>query len=651
MVSGSKLGRIVVVFAISIFATLAVSSVAKAQDITVTTLAGDQSAGSLGAAMEAINDTQDAENVITFSPSVTGTINLTQDLPGIGAPVEIRGPGMDALTIDGGDTHTIFFVSRVTTISGLTLANGGYAFGGAVNAGFRPLTLDSVRITGSTSWQGGAIAQGGGELTIKDSIITNNTAEAGGGIYVEDGGQLTITNTEITDNTATMEDGGGGIWMEREDADNAVGSLDLTGSKISRNTAKQGGGIWVAGVGSVSITDTKISDNDSTSDPLGGLGGSEFASNAGGGAAIGALDIDITGSEISGNRSTTGYGGISVAGNSTITSSLVAGNSAYQGAGLSIAPYSLGDPGTADRSTINNSTIADNTAGVAAAGLLVTYMDVELQSTTISGNTVTTPTNSSLGAGGMVLFAGDSELVNTIISGNSTPDLSMIQSIPGNPNPVPPATARGSFNLTGTIDGGTLVDMVAGSNLVSSDPKLGPLADNGGPTRSMLPADDSPLVDKGLGTSPADQRGLDRTVDFSWLPNAPGGNGTDIGSVEIQSMSEPPDPPDPDPSNKFSFGWSRLNKKTGVASLQIKVPGAGKVAVVGSKTVAKSSTAAKKESIVVVKVKAKGRAAKTLKKKGKVKVKATVKFTPTGGKASTKSKTLKLAKAKKKKRR
>lgn len=649
MASSGKFGRIVLGIAISLFATLAMSSAARAANITVTTLAGDQSAGSLGAAMEEINNTQDAENVITFAPSVTGTINLTQDLPGIGAPMEIRGPGMDVLTIDGGDTRTIFFVSRVSTISGLTLANGGYAFGGAVNAGFRPVTLDSVRITGSTSLEGGAIAQIGGELTIKDSIITNNTAEAGGGIFVEDGGQLTVTNTEITDNTATMADGGGGIWMERENSDNDVGSLELTDSTISGNTAKQGGGIWVANVDQVTLTDTKISDNDSTSDPLGGPGGSQFASNAGGGAAIAALDTDITGSEISGNRSTTGYGGISVAGNSTITSTLVAGNSAYQGAGLSIAPHNLGGPGITYSSTISNSTIADNTAGIAAAGLLVTYMDVDLQSTTISGNTVTTPMNSSLGAGGMVLFAGDAELVNNIISGNSTPDLSMIQSIPGNPTPVPPASARGSFNLTGTVDGGTLVDMVAGSNLVSSDPKLGPLANNGGPTRSMLPADDSPVVDKGLGTFPTDQRGLTRTVDFSWLPNAPGGNGTDIGSVEIQSMSEPPGPPGSDPSNKFSFGWSRLNKKTGVASLQIKVPGAGKVAVVGSKTVAKSSATAKKESIVVVKVKAKGKAAKTLKKKGKVKVKATVKFTPTGGKARTKSKTVKLAKAKKRK--
>ncbi|MBK8293729.1 MAG: CehA/McbA family metallohydrolase [Solirubrobacterales bacterium] len=105
----------------------------------------------------------------------------------------------------------------------------------------------------------------------------------------------------------------------------------------------------------------------------------------------------------------------------------------------------------------------------------------------------------------------------------------------------------------------------------------------------------------------------------------------------------------PIPSNKFSFGKVKLNKKKGTAKLQVKVPGKGKVILAGSKKVKGQKNKSKKKSKITLTIKAKGKAAKALKKKGKTKIKAKVKFTPTGGKAKVKSKTIKLKRKKSKK--
>jgi len=67
------------------------------------------------------------------------------------------------------------------------------------------------------------------------------------------------------------------------------------------------------------------------------------------------------------------------------------------------------------------------------------------------------------------------------------------------------------------------------SNVIDADPLLAPLADNGGPTRTQLPAANSPAIDAGNSTScaSADQRGVSRTQ----------GGACDIGAVErIQAV-------------------------------------------------------------------------------------------------------------------
>jgi hypothetical protein len=69
----------------------------------------------------------------------------------------------------------------------------------------------------------------------------------------------------------------------------------------------------------------------------------------------------------------------------------------------------------------------------------------------------------------------------------------------------------------------------------SADPQLGPLADNGGPTRTMALSPVSPALDVGAGaTLTTDQRDLSRPADLANVPNGPSGGGADIGAFELQ---------------------------------------------------------------------------------------------------------------------
>lgn len=102
-------------------------------------------------------------------------------------------------------------------------------------------------------------------------------------------------------------------------------------------------------------------------------------------------------------------------------------------------------------------------------------------------------------------------------------------------------TGANTFVGTGNLiqnNAGSGNGFLTGAIVSSDDPEIGPLADNGGPTKTMAPLTGSPAIDAGDNTPDAppfarpstDQRGLMRIV-----------NGTiDIGAVELQSTAPPP---------------------------------------------------------------------------------------------------------------
>lgn len=447
---------------------------------------------------------------------------------------------------------------------------------------------------GHNSSSGGAIRAPASDVVVDGVKFDRNSSDAQAGAIAGMGGSLIIKDSEFTGNTSVT--GAGGFFAYDEP---------------------------------VTIANTKFVDNETGAD------------SSGGGGYIhgeGVSAVTITDTEFSGNSAGQG-GGLNVMtpGKTTIDSSLFAGNTASGSVGalavLSDAPV-----------TLSNSTISGNTAQFGAGGFLGGGTNLKIESSTISGNETFQPAATEGSGGGIVQLGGSTNVHNSIVSGNEPADISTSTG----------SSVQGSFNLIGDKSGADFIETVPGSNIASTDPRLGPLADNGGPLRTMLPDETSPAVNKGSSALTVDQRGLTRPVDFVGVPfsTAAGANGADIGAVELQYTAPPPPPPPPPtpPSNKFTFGKVKLNKKKGVATLQVKVPGAGRVQLLGSRSVKPQRKTAKGKSMIRLTVKAKGKANKGLKKRGKAKVKAKVKFTPTGGTAKTKSKRLKLVKKRAKRR-
>jgi plastocyanin len=112
----------------------------------------------------------------------------------------------------------------------------------------------------------------------------------------------------------------------------------------------------------------------------------------------------------------------------------------------------------------------------------------------------------------------------------------------------------------------------------------------------------------------------------------------------------------PEPSNDFTLGKVKKNKKTGTAKLTVMVPGPGELELEKTNKVNADSEQVEFPQGEVgedygvnagnetLSIKPRGKAKKMLNKKGKAKVKANVTYTPTGGSPNTEDKKIKLVK-------
>jgi uncharacterized repeat protein (TIGR01451 family) len=299
------------------------------------------------------------------------------------------------------------------------------------------------------------------------------------------------------------------------------------GAAGSSNPGVNGGGI--INTGTLSIANSSITGN------LTGSGGSNGSGTGGpggdGGGIYNSGTLTITNSTVSGNRAGHGGngagsgtggkggsgGGIANTGTLTVLNSTLSGNQAGSGgnAGSSGTGGAGGDGGAilSDTGTITNCTISGNLAG--------------------DGGTAGDNGAASSGRGGG-LYTGAEEAVanlkNSIIAGNSSPTGPDINGTVNSQD----------YNLIGNTSGATFTGTTT-HNIVNTSANLGVLANNGGPTQTMLPLPGSPAINAGdSGASlppdtfdldndgntaealPVDQRGFTRVI---------GGN-FDIGAVE-----------------------------------------------------------------------------------------------------------------------
>jgi hypothetical protein len=358
---------------------------------------------------------------------------------------------------------------------------------------YRPILVDpgvTVGVSGLTITHGCACPGGGG----------------GGGIL--NSGLLSLTDVLLTSSTAAVTAAATNNFAEGGGIENDSGAtLSLLRSTISGNTVMASGatsqnganGGGIMNRGTLLIDRSTVSGNHATA--VAGIGAT---TNVRGGG----IDTDgpvATGrSTISGNTAS-GTGG---AVNSTA------------GGGIS----AFNDPAdvtiSLDRTTVSGNSVV-GTAGQAQAGGVQGFgSNFTVTSSTISGN-------SALSSANLTLGATTKEFKNTIIS----------NPLGGGLNCGTPTATSVGFNLEdGTSCGFGLLDHP------NTDPMLAALADNGGPTLTMALLTGSPAIDQGLSTplETTDQRVLARPVDFPSIPNAPGGDGTDIGSFEVQVPVTPP---------------------------------------------------------------------------------------------------------------
>jgi CSLREA domain-containing protein len=508
---------------------------------------------------------------------VSGTITLDPakgviviDDPG---GLNINGPGPSALAVSGGNATGIFQIvlgSDLVSISDLTLTAGSSnANGGAIDAN-SALALTNVTISGNTAPDSGGGVYSENALTVTDSTITGNTAGSGGGIDISGKYDVVIEDSTISGNTAET---GGGIHS-------ANAEVSITGSQIADNEATSSGGGGIAAfIGSLSLTETTVSGN--TSSDLGG-----------GILSLTKYGTTIDRSTISNNSATDG-GGLAVLGPFPdsaqgenpvlVQDSTISGNQAPNGAGIEIG-YDEGSTAV----TVTASTISGNQGGSGSSGGGILILGplrnpFGLVDSTIGGNSAADgggvslgrsgSTNPLLGPGGSIGFDNSTIAANTAATSGGGVYLGQYDSGSGNqsgtaaidstivadntaggaPNDLfrPSTSSSGGFNNAFSLieNPGNAPLLGSQALITGADPQLGALADNGGPTRTMLPSNTSPVIDQGRAQAglTTDQRGEPRTVDNAQTEPA-GGDGTDIGAVELPLIPEPTPTPTPTPT-------------------------------------------------------------------------------------------------------
>src|SRR4030095_10323373 len=103
------------------------------------------------------------------------------------------------------------------------------------------------------------------------------------------------------------------------------------------------------------------------------------------------------------------------------------------------------------------------------------------------------------------------------------------------PGPFTPEVYN-SIGIGDTASGFTGPADQVGTTGTPFDPGLGPLQNNGGPTDTLALLI-GPAIDAGhpFGVT-SDQRGPPRPGDYPLIPNAPGGDGADIGAFESRAF-------------------------------------------------------------------------------------------------------------------
>ena len=230
-------------------------------------------------------------------------------------------------------------------------------------------------------------------------------------------------------------------------------------------------------------------------------------------------------------------GGINNSGTLSINNSTVSGNVSFFGGGGGIQ-----NSGTL---TISNSTLSGNTAHIFGGGIR-NQGNLTISNSTLAQNSAS-PLQGHGGIGGGILNAGTLTISNSSLSGNSGILAGGIGNDSGTAtlqnSIVANSTSGGNCSGTMTSNGYNLssdgtCNFKSTGDLNNTDPKLGPLQDNGGPTQTMALLPGSPAIDAGNAGGCTNGRGHLLKTDQRGMPrpDREDKGGCDMGAYEEQSQ-------------------------------------------------------------------------------------------------------------------
>jgi hypothetical protein len=406
----------------SVLATLALSAVLAGSGAGRTLAAPVCVSGGHGcySTIQAAVDAAAAGDRITVAPGTYAggvVIGKSIELTGAGAAATVISGGGPVLTIPSPSAsgQPTVSIARVTIRDGDNASDPTFVVGGGVLIPPAP---------------GGAT---GATVTISDSVITGNRAAPRVAAPVGPpcpGGPCGFARGD-----------GGGIanW----------GILTLLRTTVSKNLAggpvasdSHGGGIWSAGVGTLTLKNSAITGNESAVTPPNGrfaIGGGVYIQDGGG---LTVVNSAVTGNTVS-LRSLLG-GGLEMIAN---------------GGGIHVGDGSIA---TIDNTRIDGNTLlVDDRAGQPSgfdAGMIVGLSTLTLRNSTVSDNRViayVAATDVNGASGSALEFAGATTIDNTRVSGNST----VVTSTSGNAAALGAISAFGqerSVISNSAIDGNTV---------------------------------------------------------------------------------------------------------------------------------------------------------------------------------------------------
>ena len=165
-----------------------------------------------------------------------------------------------------------------------------------------------------------------------------------------------------------------------------------------------------------------------------------------------------------------------------------------------------------------------------AGGAIFNLGTLVVSDSTISGNTGRDTTGGIYSSG-----AASTQVRNTIVAGNTGQR---------EPDVFGPFISN-DYNFVGAFNGSSGFDKAhdqVGTAAKPLDPKLGPLADHAGYAATMAPLPGSLVIDQGNrgDNTDSDQRFFPRPTDQPSVINAGGGDGSDIGAVELSEFQVGP---------------------------------------------------------------------------------------------------------------